>query len=197
MENMETEVKFVVRNLNAIEQRLHGLGAACVEPRRLEVNYRFDTPGGDLKNAQRVLRLRQCGDTILTFKGASEARDGVLSRQEIEVKVDDLSQMRLVLEALGYEVTFIYEKYRAVYDLGGLHVMLDELPFGNFIEIEGEPAEIRGLSDRLGLAWQRAVPTGYAVLFDNARVDFDLPFRDLTFANFAGRAIRLPVEPAD
>jgi adenylate cyclase, class 2 len=197
LENRETEVKFYVRDIPAIEQRLRHGGAACVEPRRLEVNYRFDTSTEDLKSTQRVLRLRQCGDTTLTFKGPSEARDGVLSREEIEVKVDDLGQMRLVLEALGYAVIFVYEKYRAVYELGGVHVLLDELPFGNFVEIEGEAAEIRGISDRLGLEWSRAVPAGYAVLFETARAAFGLPFRDLTYANFTGRAIRLDLPPAD
>jgi adenylate cyclase class 2 len=197
LENRETEVKFYVRKLPAIEKQLRQFGAVCIEPRQHEVNYRFDTPNGELKNTQRVLRLRQCRDTILTFKGPSESRDGVFSRQEIEVKVDDLGQMRLVLEALGYAVIFIYEKYRTVYDLDGLHAMLDELPFGNFVEIEGEAVEIRSLSDRLGLVWKRAVPTGYAVLFETARASFELPFRDLTFANFVDRAIRLDVQPAD
>jgi hypothetical protein len=47
------------------------------------------------------------------------------------------------------------------------------------------------------LVWKRAVPTGYAVLFETARASFELPFRDLTFANFVDRAIRLDVQPAD
>jgi adenylate cyclase class 2 len=197
VENRETEIKFFVRNLPAIEQQMQQFGAACLGPRQLEVNYRFDTATGDLKQAQRVLRLRQCGDTVLTFKGPGLSEEGVISRQEIEVKVDDLGQMRLVLEALGYAIIFIYEKYRTTYALGELRIMLDELPFGNFIEIEGEAARIRELSDRIGLEWKNAVPLSYAGIFEDARATFNLPFRDLTFANFSGRHIRLSLQPAD
>jgi len=195
--NTETEVKFYVNSLPALEALLGRMGAAQVQPRSLEVNYRFDTASDELKRTRRVLRLRRCGETILTFKGPGQARDGLVSRQEIEVQVADLSQMRRLLEALGYRVTFVYEKYRSVYSLEGQQIMLDELPFGSFVEVEGDAEGIRRVAHRLGLAWERAVSASYALLFDDARSEFGLPFHDLTFANFADHPVRLKVEPAD
>jgi len=31
----------------------------------------------------------------------------------------------------------MYEKYRTTFTIGSLEVVLDELPYGNFVEIEG------------------------------------------------------------
>jgi len=42
-----------------------------------------------------------------------------------------------VFEALGYAVYMMYEKYRTTFRLDNLEVVLDELPYGNFVEIEG------------------------------------------------------------
>ena len=51
-----------------------------------------------------------------------------------------------------------------------MQVMLDELPYGNFVEIEGETVEsIHGLADQLGLNWDAAIATSYNALFDRAR----------------------------
>ena len=79
--------------------------------------------------------------------------------------------------------------------------MLDELPYGNFIEIEGETEEIvHALSERLELNWEASIARGYSVLFEQVRKNMNLSFRDLSFANFEGIRIsteHLEVQPAD
>ncbi len=72
--------------------------------------------------------------------------------------------------------------------------MLDELPFGAFVEIEGPDADsIRQTAEALGLAWDKRIPSSYLSLFQKARQNRGLKFRDLTFANFD----HLVIEPAD
>ena len=84
----------------------------------------------------------------------------------------------------------IYEKYRAVYELEGVLVDLDELPYGNFVEIEGgDPAVIRSVCQRLSLDWDASVPESYTMLFDRLRKALGLPFIDLVFINFLGLEI--------
>ena len=61
-----------------------------------------------------------------------------MSRTEIEFGVDDFAKAKQFLEHLGYQSILVYEKYRTTYELDHAHIMLDELPYGNFIEIEGE-----------------------------------------------------------
>ena len=80
--NEEIEVKFFVQSLPAVLARLERLGASVTLPRVFERNLRFDTPGGELRQAQRVLRLRQDAAVRLTYKGPGEVRAGVQVRAE-------------------------------------------------------------------------------------------------------------------
>jgi adenylate cyclase, class 2 len=216
----ETEAKFYVRDLNRIKSRLLELDAHLFQERILETNIRFDLPGARLRAEGRVLRLRRDVDTKLTYKSASKNEQGVLSREEIEFVVDDFEKARRLLEALGYEKLVYYEKYRTTYALqpsegfvqaharkegkpseGFIHIMLDELPYGNFVEIEGETVDvIRTISNQLNLNWETAVATSYNALFDRARKALNLSLQDLSFAEFAGinvDAAHLRVQVAD
>jgi adenylate cyclase class 2 len=86
---------------------------------------------------------------------------------------------------LGYQVAMMYEKYRRVYDLDDVHVTLDEMPYGDFIEIEGpQPESILLASQRLGLAWERRILDSYTALFEELRAVLRFEFRDLNFENF-------------
>lgn len=201
MKDQELEVKFFINDWAAIEQRLQAAGARLLQPSLHEVNLRFDTPDGELSRQFRVLRLRQDEAAHLTYKGPSSFQDGVRLRQEIEFTVSDFDTARRFLEALGYHVALMYEKYRTTYELEGVHITLDKMPYGNFIEIEGpDPASIRHVNEQLGLDWEQRVPESYTMLFDRLRDTLGLPFNDLSFANFAGLDIpmeAIDVRPAD
>jgi adenylate cyclase class 2 len=201
MKDQEIEVKFFIADLAAIEQRLQALGAQLLQPRVHEVNLRFDTPDGELSRQFQVLRLRQDDAARLTYKGPSSFQDGVRLRQEIEFTVGDFEAARRLLEALGYHVALMYEKFRTTYELEGVHITLDKMPYGNFIEIEGpDPASIRHINEQLGLDWEQRVPESYTMIFERLRGTLGLPFNDLSFANFAGLDISMDmidVRPAD
>jgi len=186
----ETEAKFYVRDLNRIKSRLHELNAHLIQERVLERNIRFDLPGARLRAEGRVLRLRRDTSTKFTYKSASTNQQGVLSREEIEFEVEDFDKAKRFLEALGYQKLVYYEKYRTTYALqpseGFVQIMLDELPYGPFVEIEGETVDaIHAVADQLGLNWNTAIATSYNTLFDRARRTLNLTFQDLSFANFA------------
>ncbi len=197
----ETEAKFYVQDLKRLEARLRKLRARRVQPRVLEMNIRFDLPDARLRAEGRVLRLRRDTDARLTYKGASKKEEGILNREEIEFVVDNFEKARQFLEALGYQKLIYYEKYRTTYELDKTLIMLDELPYGRFIEIEGEDIlSIRGVADQLALNWETAVATSYVVLFERIQKALKLSFSDISFANFAGinvDATDLGVEAAD
>ena len=201
MSDQEIEVKFYVTDLSTIEAQLKDLGAQLVQPRTREINLRFDTPTGDLQRSFQVLRLRKDTVAHLTYKGPGVIQEGVRTRQEIEFEVSDFLTARYFLEALGYSVVMIYEKYRAVYDIDGLHVTLDELPYGSFVEIEGpDIVSLQIFNRRLALDWQAAVEESYVSLFDSLKLTLGLHFRDLNFENFKGIQVRpqdLKVKIAD
>ena len=201
VQDREIEVKFYVRNLAAVEERLRKSRAVLVQPRTHEFNLRFDTPTGDLARSYRVLRLRQDTASRLTYKGPAQLQEGVRIRQEIEFTVGDFHSARKFLEALGYQVCMIYEKYRTVYDLDQVHVALDELPYGDFVEIEGpDTSSIYLVNQITGLNWEASVPESYTMLFDSLRSEFNLPVRNLLFESFQGTGInvsKLNIKPAD
>jgi adenylate cyclase, class 2 len=182
----ETEAKFYVRDLSRVSSRLDELGARLVQQRILETNIRFDLPGAPLRAEGRVLRLRRDTGTKFTYKSASTNEQGVLSREEIEFGVDDYEKAKRFLEALGYQKLVYYEKYRTTYESNEALIMLDELPYGAFVEIEGSTVEaIRAMADQLDLQWNTAVATSYNALFDRARQSLHLTVQDLSFAEFA------------
>lgn len=209
---LETEVKFYVRDLDRVKSRLDELKAQLVQERILETNLRFDLPGASLRAEGRVLRLRQDTRVKLTYKSASTNEQGVLSREEIEFAVEDFEKAKRFLEALGYQKLVYYEKYRTTYALqpsegfvpspaieeakpseGLILIMLDELPYGNFVEIEGESVNaIHAIADQLHLKWETAAGTSYNALFERARKNLNLALQDLSFADFSG----IPVEAA-
>jgi adenylate cyclase class 2 len=198
-ENNETEVKLYVRDINAVKERLQILGAQLIRPRTLEINLRFDTPDRNLIREGRVLRLRQDDAIRLTYKDGSQVKDGALSRREIEFSVSNFDSAQQFIEALGYEIIFVYEKYRTTYFMPGTaydvagdlgrretHIMIDELPYGNFVEIEGKFEELKPLAQNLRLNWDAAIPASYHSLFERVSISKNLTFRDLRFEKFTG-----------
>ena len=197
----EIEAKFYVRDLERIRKSLQTLGAPLIQSRVLEMNIRFDLPGAPLRAEGRVVRLRQDTEAKLTYKSGSQNEEGVLSREEIEFVVENFEKAKRFLEALGYQKLIYYEKYRTTYEISRTSIMLDELPYGDFVEIEGENNEsVRTVTDQLHLKRDTAIGTSYTAIFERARQTLKLPFQDISFANFANIKVRpsdLGVRPAD
>ncbi len=189
IEGQELEVKFYLANRQAMEELLSSLGQ-IIAPRVLEINLRFDTVDRSLTSSGRLLRLRQDTRTRVTYKGEGRSESGANLRQELEFSVSDFATARALFEALGYQVYMIYEKYRTTYKLENAEVVLDELPTGDFLEIEGPDAQsIQRISTKLRLNWDARIVESYTVLFERLKQHLGLKFRDLSFANFKGMEI--------
>ena len=197
----ETEAKFFVKDLSRIKSQLEKLDTQLIQERVLETNMRFDLPGATLRAQGRVLRLRRDTEARLTYKSAGTNEQGVLSREEIEFVVEDYEKARRFIEALGYQKLMYYEKYRTTYEWNKTHIMLDELPCGDFVEIEGETLEsIRKVADQLSLNWEAAIATSYSALFERVQRALKLSFQDLSFENFEEISVKasdLGVHAAD
>jgi adenylate cyclase class 2 len=184
---IEKEAKFYVRDLSKIEESIINLGSINTQPRVLESNFRYDTPDRSLSSSFQVLRLRQDSRARLTYKGPSDPRSEVSARLEYEVDVSDISVARRILEALGYEIITIYEKYRTSYLLDNAEISLDAMPFGNFIEIEGSDVhQIQRVAEKISLEWKNRSSLSYLRIFSSLKERMGLSMRDLTFKNFSG-----------
>lgn len=187
---MELEVKFLISDPGVFTERLRILGAQLEKPRIHETNLRFDTPTLALRDSYQVLRLRQDAKMRVTYKGPGVLQDGVRARQEIEFEVDNFKAAKALFEALGYEVSFIYEKFRTTYHYETVEIVFDETPIGTFAEIEGpKPEAIQVAARALSLNWDARINDSYVYLFEKAQRTLGLSFRDLTFENFQNIAV--------
>lgn len=185
--NQEIEVKFLISDFSALLDKIGKLGAVELRPRMLEVNLRFDTPDRKLSERAQVLRLRQDDQAILTFKSPGEIVDGVISRTELEVVVSDFQSTRAILEALGFQVFMTYEKYRQNFQLNDLVASVDEMPYGNFIELEGHsPEHVRATAALLGLDWEQRINLSYTALLGIFNHNTGHAFQDISFEVFSG-----------
>jgi adenylate cyclase, class 2 len=194
MQDQEIEVKFYIQDLLEIRHRLEKLGASLIHPRIFENNLRFDLPDGLLTQTHRVLRLRQDRQFRMTYKGPAQSHQPASIRQEIEFSISDFDAGRRLLEALGYHVSIRYEKYRTEYVYYDSIIALDEMPYGNFIEIEGEdvPA-IQLFAVKLGLNWESRCLESYLSIFQRLREKLGLQAENLTFEAFSG----IQISPTD
>lgn len=188
----EIEAKFMLPHLADMRHVVLTAGAHVLSPRILERNLRLDTPDGSLEAAGKVLRLRQDRSTRLTYK---EQTNAIELRREIEIEVDDYDQALALLQALGFVPLMVYEKYRQIFELMDARIMMDELPFGQFVEVEADALEIvRRVAEQIGLNWEHRAQATYLQLFDCLRGRRGLDFIDATFANFEGLQ---PAQPSE
>ena len=184
--NIETEVKLYTPDLETIRLRLEELGAHLQQARIFERNVRYDDSRQGLSKQGSVLRLRADAQTRLTYKSGGQSVNGIVSRQELEVSVSDFDTMNAILESLGFHPYMSYEKYRTTYTLGDAEIVLDEMPYGFFTEIEGETHVIERFVKELNLTDAPRYSASYIHLFEHVRQNMGLKFWDLTFENFEG-----------
>ena len=182
-DNRELEVKFAVRSVEDVLPRIHSLEAVCEQPTQFESNIRWDDHEGTLTNNHQVLRLRNNGGTaVLTYKAENKNDKRLADREEIETVVTNFENTKLILERLGYQIVFIYEKYRSIYRLNETGIFADHTPIGDFIEIEGPDEEaIRRSAEMLGLDWEERISKGDRILFAEWKQRTAFPGRDMIF----------------
>lgn len=185
MELLEIEVKFYVPDTSLIRSRILDLDAVS-EGRVFESNIRFEDADSSLMKRRSLLRLRKDTAARLTFKSSPIETDHQFKiRRELEVEVSDFSTMQRILEELGFQKVQVYEKWRETFILNDIHMCMDTMPYGDFLEIEGkEKQAIKDLADQLGLKWEKRILANYLGMFRVIREDLNLPFSDLTFDNF-------------
>ena len=184
MQNLEIEVKFYLADLEGMRNKILELGAKS-KGRLFETNIRYEDKNNSLVKKKLLLRLRQDEKTTFTLK----SRPPVKSKDykivtELEVEVSDFATMDQILQTLGFHPEQIYEKWRETFILDQTLFCLDRMPYGDFLEIEGQEKDIRYYASRLGLNWQKRIIFNYFAIFEIMRKNLNLDFKDFTFNNF-------------
>ncbi|HJS51112.1 MAG TPA: class IV adenylate cyclase [Pyrinomonadaceae bacterium] len=158
---IETERKYHLgqKRLEEITSKLVSLGAEF-NKEVFEVNYQHR--GGQMDERGATLRLRKIGDfTVLTYKEKIKSESGAKQKIEFETTVSDVEATENIIERLGYKLTAVYEKRRKYWHFGDVEVVVDELPFGLYMEIEGTVEAIEKAEKALGLKEVEREPRGY------------------------------------
>lgn len=99
--------------------------------------------GGVLDEKRAVLRVRKiAGKTILTYKRRIQNQFDIKQQIEHETKIADAEEIENIIENLGFVRSLVYEKRRKTWQFREVEIVLDELPFGLFMEIEGSVTAI-------------------------------------------------------
>jgi adenylate cyclase class 2 len=147
---IEKKYRLTRERLEPLRLRLREVGAEVVRAEELEENTIYTGPGLDPRS--RVLRLRRTTrGALFTLKERDPSPSAVKRQREEETEVSDADALGSILEALGYRAALVYEKHRATWRLNDTEVVIDELPFGLFLEIEGEESSILEAEKLLGL----------------------------------------------
>ncbi len=146
----------------AIERRLRSMS---VTPGELEHEENTIYRGGRLDLGGCALRLRRVnGRAYLTFKRRLPSNLAIKHQEEHEVTVTDPDGMDWILRSLGFRPALVYEKRRTRWDVQSVKVVIDELPFGLFMEIEASVKEIKRTEKLLGAESIPAVMETYPTM---------------------------------
>jgi adenylate cyclase class 2 len=188
---IETEIKFRVADVAALNQLLETAGFQLVTPRAFESNVLYDTPDRNLRAHTEILRIRSyAGHWTVTHKRLPDVGPGEdrhKHRIETETTVGDGSALAEVFRSIGLTEAFRYEKYRTEWQFEGGHCVIDETPIGNYAELEGEPDWIDRAALLLGLSPTDYITLSYGRLFEQWRAAHNSQARDLTFAAVANQ----------
>jgi adenylate cyclase class 2 len=178
----EIEVKFPLTDRGALTRRLEEIGAHRLYPETFEDNIVLDRRG-ELRTKGALLRVRKFGKyAIATYKGPMSMEGGIKKREEVQTGVESFELAIELLDALGFKPVFRYQKFREVWRVKDVEIVLDRTPIGEYFEIEGPIDVIRSVASDLGMNMDQAIRQTYADLYRLARrTRSDLP-ENMVFA---------------
>lgn len=166
MIEVEAKYRYPCSELAELSSRLETLGFQRVEE-RVEVDDYYQHPCRDFTLTDEALRVRITESRVeLTYKGPRLESHDYKGRLEATISVDSPSNLKAILENLGFKSAVTVVKKRVVYENSrGVKVSLDEVAeLGCFVEIEGGIEEIRRVAASLGLRDESYVRETYAEL---------------------------------
>lgn len=180
---VETEVKISVDSFEDVRGNILKAGGSCISSVN-ELNIMYDTLSGDLRKEDVGLRLRCETDlhkndhesVTLTIKGP-RASGNIKKRAEFELNLSDFGTAGHLVECIGFSRSLTYEKKREKWTLGGTKIFLDVLPFGLYVEIEGENEDIILAAKRLGFKERHFIKKNYLELASENKITGDIMFQ--------------------
>jgi adenylate cyclase class 2 len=163
---LEREIKLRFASPEAARAAVLGIGAVPLRSRRLQDDTLLDNETGLLRERRSALRVRiESGRSLVTLKGPAQEGSVMKLREELETPVGDGVLLLRIFEAIGFRVSFRYQKYREEFTCDEVIIAIDETPVGTFVELEGGDGGIVAAAAALGRGPADYVIESYRTLF--------------------------------
>ena len=145
---IEKKYRLTKQKRRSIERLLREMR---ITPGEVEFEENTVYRGGRLDLGGCALRLRRVnGRAMLTFKQRFASKSPIKHQKEEETAVADADAAHAIVTALGFRPGLVYEKRRVRWSVGRAKLVIDELPFGLFMEIEASEREIKRVERLIG-----------------------------------------------
>ena len=152
---IEIEYKFKISKdkINSIEDRLMNLGFSS-KGRFYEKTTMYDNTSKIMQKTNGRIRIRLINNETVEFSYKKPLITHSGPKKEIEYEVvinQDNAEVNLVniLKMMNFKPTSSYERYRTTYSNGKVKVTIDEFPFADFVEIEGDEDKVTDIAFKL------------------------------------------------
>lgn len=123
-------------------------------------------------------------EIILTVKRRTKENTQFFEREEMEVKMkegENIENLRGMLKSLDFSKEIIFEKKRKNVFKNDITISFDELPFGFFVEFEGEPEIIDQYLIDFDLSNRPRITRSYLGLWEDYRKTHNIAEENCVF----------------
>ena len=140
----------------------------------------YDNPDNLMQRTNGRIRIRNVGEVQVEFsyKKPLPSDGGPKKEIEYEVSLEQGSEaLKHIVEHMGFHETTSYERYRTTFTNATrtIKVTLDEFPFANFIEVEGDEKDVTKTAEALGFRLADHLNKSCDTLFTEWRAERGLP----------------------
>ncbi len=161
--NKEIEVKFQLKKREKVIEKIKSMNGHLIKKPVFQRTYGFFYADGSNIEKGLFPRVRvdnpgeKDSSSIFTLKVKEKEDNNYFRRKEYETVVNNYEAIINSLKELGFVDIRIFDKIREEWEIPGceVEITIDSLPFGDFIEIEGEEKNIEEAIKRIGIEGER------------------------------------------
>lgn len=171
MKKIKQEVKIDVTDIDIIKKLRNN--RAILLGSNQETTIRYDTEDRKYEKSGKYIRVMEGFKNCITLKEKVNENDKLFERDEFEIEIDDVENAKIILEKIGLKPILKMQKYRLKWNLDGIRINIDELPFGLYMEIYGNENEIQNVMEKLDIENEEKIIGTYWDIYEQYKDKHD------------------------
>lgn len=166
----EIEIKVELNEKERIKDKLKRVGAFLIKPRYAQTTYGFFSENSIEKGIFPRIRMENKKPIFtIKVKDINKKKNNYFERKEYNYQILSIKKGIEMLNLLGYKRIRKFTKAREewFYPKRKVHLALDKLYFGRFLEIEGEKRQIEATLKDLGIEKRKRIAKAYLAVEDD------------------------------